>query len=471
MKNLIIYTLLFSATLLCSRADWEVVWRDEFDSPTLDLSKWSVDVNCWGGGNGELECYTSNQDNIRIDNGSLILEAKRQPGYIGSNDNCTTPGSCTGPRDYTSGKVVTRGPDTGSWLYGKFEARIKLPKGKFLWPAFWMLPTDSVYGSWAASGEMDIMEYRGQSPDVVLGTIHYSSEWPNNRWTSSGEVSFPFDFSEDYHVFGLEWELDWIRWYVDDQKYFEQYTDKNWYQGAGTNHYTANRQPWDQRFFILLNLAIGGGFFNGMGDLTPDDVATTWTQPYMAIDWVRVSKNSSSVSNSSSVTNSSLNENSIDGKEIIVQADSYVNQDQSSNNYGNETSLQLGQSSHVLLRFDLESLSHKKIKSVKLSLNIDSAQSSQNATANVTLYLVKCWFDEDEVNWDNAPTSTEIIRYAMISYPTMEIDVTESAQEAMTRDKRLSILLAIEETTDVVISFISKESSEKAQIPTLHITH
>jgi beta-glucanase (GH16 family) len=240
---------------------FRLVWSDEFDEATIDPNRWGHEVNGSGGGNNELQYYTDRSENSRIEDGVLILEARRE-SYTGPD----------GTRDYTSARLRTLGH--GDFLYGRVEARIKLPRGQGLWPAFWMLPTDWVYGGWAASGEIDIMELLGQEPSRVYGTLHYGGAWPNNTHTGDSYV-LPGggSFADDFHVFAIEWEEGAIRWYVDGQLY-ETQTD--WYSTAG-----AYPAPFNQRFHILLNVAVGGdwpGAPNG---------STTFPQR-MSVDWVRV---------------------------------------------------------------------------------------------------------------------------------------------------------------------------------------
>ena len=178
---------------------------------------------------------------------------------------------------YTSARLKTKG--LFSPTYGKFEARIKLPIGKGLWPAFWMLPKDEVYGSWAASGEIDIMEARGSDPTSVSGAIHYGGQWPNNVYTVN-RYGFPMgESTNEFHVYAVEWEPGEIRWYVDDRHYA---TQNEWYS------YSPNQQnpnpfpaPFDQDFYLLLNSAIGGNY-----DGNPDS-HTTFPQS-MKVDYVRV---------------------------------------------------------------------------------------------------------------------------------------------------------------------------------------
>jgi len=252
-------------------AQYNLVWQDNFDGNALDQSKWRHEVNCDGGGNNELQCYTNRQDNVYVKDGFLHIRAKPE--------NYNNKG-------YTSGRINTA--NTATWKYGRFVTRAKLPRGDYLWPAIWMMPKDSVYGGWAASGEIDIMETRGQTTRMVEGTIHHGSGWPNNVYTGSGPRTFNFDFSEDFHNFELIWERDQIQWLVDGQVYHTQNLVRNFYGGRGANPYNDVRQPFDQRFFFILNLAIGGGFFGGQANALNAATARNWPVPEMVVDYVRV---------------------------------------------------------------------------------------------------------------------------------------------------------------------------------------
>jgi len=254
-----------------SMAQYNLVWQDNFDGNSLDRSKWQYEVNCNGGGNNELQCYTDRDANLYIKDGFLHIRARPE--------NYNNKG-------YTSARINTA--NTASWKYGRFVTRAKLPRGDYLWPAIWMMPKDSVYGMWAASGEIDIMESRGQTPRVVEGTVHHGSGWPNNVYTGSGPRTFPFDFTEDFHVFEIIWERDSIQWLVDGQVYHTQNLVRNFYGGRGANPYTADRQPFDQRFFFILNLAIGGGFFGANANTLTQAMARGWQSPELVIDYVRV---------------------------------------------------------------------------------------------------------------------------------------------------------------------------------------
>jgi len=250
------------------------------------MSKWSYEVDCWGGGNREEQCYTSRPQNIRIENGNLVLTAKVER-YTGSNAGCTSQnGGCVETRDFTSARVRTIYDPAGSWRYGKWEIRAKLPRGNHLWPALWMLPTDRVYGWWAASGEIDIMEARGEDTSAYEGTLHFGGAWPNNLFQGSGRFGFPQDLAADFHIFGLEWEADEMRWLLDGNVFFRMNLNRNFWSGRGGNPYNANRQPFDQRFHFIINLAVGGGFFPNPY-ISPAE-AQGWQNPNFMIDYVRV---------------------------------------------------------------------------------------------------------------------------------------------------------------------------------------
>ena len=237
---------------------WELVWSDEFNGNSLDRSKWEFEVNARGGGNRELQYYITN--NVRVRDGLLAIEARNEH-YTGSE----------GAREYTSSRIRTR--RKGDWVHGRFDIRAKLPQGKGIWPAIWMLPTDSRYGGWPQSGEIDIMELLGHQPKRVHGTLHFTDE--QRRHASSGkDLVLPGgSFAEAFHVFRLDWEPAAMRWYVDDKPY---HAVTKW--SSGTNAFPA---PFDQKFHLLLNLAVGG---NWPGN--PD--ATTKFPQAMVVDYVRV---------------------------------------------------------------------------------------------------------------------------------------------------------------------------------------
>lgn len=268
----------FNGTLAAQDAqdDWVQVWSDEFDGDSLDLNKWEHEVNAWGGGNNELQFYTDRETNVRLENGMLVIQAhaERFTGVDQRDGETRT-------RDYTSGRIRTK--NKGDWRYGRFEARIKMPIGQGIWPAFWMMPTDSVYGGWAASGEIDIMEYLGHEPERVHGTLHYGGQWPRN--SHSGE---PFEldegsFAEEFHTFAIEWEEGEIRWYVDGE---HVQTQTQWHSENG--EYPA---PFDKRFHLILNLAVGGNWPGA-----PDE-STVFPQSLL-VDYVRVYQRANGVNSS-----------------------------------------------------------------------------------------------------------------------------------------------------------------------------
>lgn len=240
---------------------WSLCWSDEFDGTALDTGKWNYTVGGGGFGNNEQQYYTSNAENVRLENGMLVIQA--------------VPGSYGG-ENYTSAKLTTLGK--ADWTYGKFEFRAKLPKGQGLWPAIWMLPSDSdVYGGeWPISGEIDIMEYKGSEPNTALGTLHYGNPWVYN--TGYYYLNGTESFADDFHTFSMEWLPGEFRWYVDGNLYQIQ---KDWYSVDTDGTQYAYPAPFDRDFYLMLNLAVGG-FFPG------DPDTSTWTADTFEIDYVRV---------------------------------------------------------------------------------------------------------------------------------------------------------------------------------------
>jgi beta-glucanase (GH16 family) len=246
--------------------NWQLVWSDEFDGDSLDAALWSYQTGTgteygldrWG--NNELQYYK--EENVSVADGFLTITAKRE--------NIETS-------QFTSGRIRTI--DKGDWTYGRFEFRAKMPEGQGLWAAIWMLPTDEAYGGWAASGEIDIMEYLGSDTTKVYGTIHYGGQWPNNKSTGTEFVTTGAAFQEDFHIFALEWEEGKLRWYVDGEPF--QNLTSGWYSSAAS--FPA---PFDKRFHLLINLAVGG---NWPGS---PDLSTHFPQE-LVIDYVRVYENAS----------------------------------------------------------------------------------------------------------------------------------------------------------------------------------
>lgn len=241
-------------------AEWREVWRDDFNGADLDWTKWAAEENGHGGGNGELQYYMDRPANVRVENGCLVLEARREKVNMAGV-----------LKDYSSARIRTK--RRADWKYGRFEMSAKLPTGKGLWPAFWLLPASEKYGGWAASGEIDIMEAKGSEPDKVHGTLHFGGAWPKNK--SKGQVYRleKGDFSQDFHLFAVEWEPGVIRWFVDGVQYQEQ---REWSSAGGEF-----RAPFNEHFFMVLNLAVGGGFGG------PVDRETVFPARF-TVDYVRV---------------------------------------------------------------------------------------------------------------------------------------------------------------------------------------
>jgi beta-glucanase (GH16 family) len=257
-------SLSISISLAQDKPGWKVIWSDEFTSPTIDGTKWSL-TNEAANSNSELEYYSNSSKNAFIEGGSLILRALKEN---------------IGGRNYTSAKLTTR--SKGDWLYGRIEVRAKLNRGQGIWPAIWMMPTDNAYGGWPSSGEMDIMELLGHQPAKVYGTLHWNAN--GHQQQGSSKTLTGATFADDYHVFGYEWDNSQQRWYIDDVLYFS----------------TTKGQPFDKRFYLILNVAVGGSWPGN-----PD--ATTTFPNDMSVDYVRMySKSTATVLVEPSSLNSSL---------------------------------------------------------------------------------------------------------------------------------------------------------------------
>jgi beta-glucanase (GH16 family) len=267
---------------------WKLTWSDEFDGKEIDPAKWDFeigngffdyDADEWisGWGNEELQYYTKEPQNVFVKDGMLCIRAVKE-----SLHGC----------GYTSAKLKTQKRD-GSPLfnqkYGRFEFRAKLPTGQGVWPALWMLPQGAKYGPWAASGEIDVMEARGQEPTKVLGTLHYGSRRPANTHSSKGYVLPDKGTIADFHVYAVEWEPGEVRWFVDGKKYASQ---SFWWSSSKKDgdmgvipKAKADLNPWpapfDQPFYLVMNVAVGGRFLG-----RPD--RTTVFPVEMLVDYVRV---------------------------------------------------------------------------------------------------------------------------------------------------------------------------------------
>ena len=245
---------------------WTLVWSDEFDGTagsSFDPAKWVAEVGGSGWGNQEREYYTTRPENIALDgSGHLVITARAEPAT--SSFSCWY-GSCR----YTSARIKTKG--LFAQTYGRFEARIRIPRGQGLWPAFWMLGDNIDAVGWPQSGEIDIMENIGREPNMVHGTMH------GPGYSGAGGIGGPYAlaggaFADDFHRYAVEWTPGLITWFVDDTKYF---------QVTPASLPISARWVFDHPFFLLLNVAVGGGWPN-------DPDATTTFPQQMVVDYVRV---------------------------------------------------------------------------------------------------------------------------------------------------------------------------------------
>ena len=245
-------------------SSWTLVWSDEFDAARLDPEVWFFEngdgsqYGIPGWGNNELQWYL--EDSAELRDGKLVITARRESA---------------GGKSYTSARINTR--DRFAFRYGRIEASIRLPGGQGIWPAFWMLPQDDLYGTWAASGEIDIVEavnLGGTGGNTVFGTIHYGGEWPANR-SSTNNYLVPTNATADFHTYALEWDssVPELRWYVDDVLYSVQ----NSWSTTGAPY----PAPFDETFYVLFNVAVGGNFPG------PPNSSTVFPVE-MEVDYVRV---------------------------------------------------------------------------------------------------------------------------------------------------------------------------------------
>lgn len=259
-----------------SKEGYTLIWNDEFDNDKIDSSKWSYELGNWkldengnyvtnGWGNNEQEFYTDK--NAAVNDGILTISARKE--------NYTD--AVQGNYEYTSSRLSTQ--HKFSTCGGRIEVRARCDSGKSLWPAIWMLPEDSVYGGWAASGEIDIMEGWGSTPDKICGTIHFGDVWPNNTYLTNNYNFGNGDSIEGWHTYSVEWDKDEIRWYVDDDLYSVQ---SDWY--SVNRPYPA---PFDQNFYIILNLAVGG-HFDGIDGIYAEPQTFADGEKHFDIDYVRV---------------------------------------------------------------------------------------------------------------------------------------------------------------------------------------
>ncbi|RUO40921.1 glycosyl hydrolase family 16 [Pseudidiomarina aestuarii] len=281
-------------------SDWQLVWSDEFDGSTIDTRKWNFEVNCQGGGNQEKQCYTDSSENAFVSDDTLKIVA--------------LPAAEGAEQPYTSARLNSK--MKGDFTYGRIEVRAKMPSGQGTWPAVWMMPTDEVYGGWPKSGEIDIVEAvnlktedaEGNVENRVYGTLHYGRDAPNN--SSSGKAyALPdgVNPADDFHTYAIEWQEGEFRWYVDDYLYATQMQSqvrfnsrgepvglrhRGWFaeffnQATGELEVNYSPAPFDERFHLIMNLAIGGTWPENVNNLGIDADALANGQTF-EIDYIRV---------------------------------------------------------------------------------------------------------------------------------------------------------------------------------------
>ncbi|MGC8765595.1 MAG: glycoside hydrolase family 16 protein [Brevinematia bacterium] len=237
---------------------WELVWSDEFNyEGLLDENKWDYDGGGGGWGNAEQQFYTAyDTETARVSNGVLVIEAHKK-WHLGM--------------PYKSARVVTRGKF--DFLYGRVEVRAKLPKGRGVWPAIWMMPSEQKYGGWPSSGEIDIMEMVGHEQDVIHMSIHTES-FNHKIGTHKTFYTFLQGASDDFHIYGVEWYSDRIDFFIDENKYFT-------FKKIADNYKV---WPFDQKFYLIMNIAIGGTWGGAKG------IDNSIFPQRMEVDYVRIYK-------------------------------------------------------------------------------------------------------------------------------------------------------------------------------------
>lgn len=237
---------------------YSLAWADEFNGTSLNTAHWAHQngdgcPNLCGWGNNELEYYTDRPENLFFQDGNLVIEARKE-AFSG--------------KGYTSSKILTAGKKPIK--FGRIDIRAILPKGKGIWPAFWLLPQGEVFGGWPRSGELDLMEMVGHEPNKVYGTLHYGPG-PGSIQISRSYTLPSGTFSDEYHVFSVEWKQDQIKWFVDG----------NLFSTVHKNDFGAVNYPFNEEFYLIFNLAVGG---NWPGN--PD--ATTVFPQWMVVDYIRL---------------------------------------------------------------------------------------------------------------------------------------------------------------------------------------
>jgi beta-glucanase (GH16 family) len=264
--RLLIGAVLFALLLTTATGQsskWKLTWRDEFNAPNgtpVDKTKWTHEVGGGGWGNHELEYYTDRTANSFQSEGSLVIKVARE--------HFSEPGQTA--REFTSARLTTK--NIFATTYGRIEARIKLPRGQGIWPAFWMLGADIDKSHWPACGEIDIMEQIGKEPSTIHGTLHGPRYFGKKGPTASYTLPDKKVVGDAFHIFAVEWEPEVIRFYCDKVLYATR---------TPADLPTGTRWVYDHPFFIILNVAVGGDWPG-----SPDE-STTFPQQ-MLVDYVRV---------------------------------------------------------------------------------------------------------------------------------------------------------------------------------------
>lgn len=232
---------------------WELVWQDEFDGDTINAENWTHEVGGDGWGNGEAQYYTDDPKNAYVADGQLHIVALKE-NLLG--------------KLYTSARLTTQ--DKVEVGYGRIEARIQIPEGQGLWPAFWMLGNDLPQVGWPFAGEIDIMENVGHEPSTIHGTVHGPGYFGGNGVGGPKTLPSGEQYADDFHIFAIEWEEDEIRWYMDDEIYFKV-----------TPNTVPGEWVYDHPFYMILNVAVGGEWPG-----YPDGTATF--PQTMKVDYVRI---------------------------------------------------------------------------------------------------------------------------------------------------------------------------------------
>jgi beta-glucanase (GH16 family) len=266
-------TCLFTLTVFTSSAsDWKLVWADEFDKPGLpDPAKWSYETGFVR--NREMQYYTDSRlENARVENGYLVIEAQKERFKNPAFNPAADPQDWMHSREfaiYTSASLTTQ--EHFNFKYGRIEVRAKLPAGRGVWPAIWMLGTNITSVSWPRCGEIDIMEMVGFEPDMIYGHIHTFESITKQNIKDGTGIEVP-GASDDFHVYAIEWDASQISFFADNKKYYTYQNPKT--DGASW--------PFDRDQYLILNLAIGGAWGGTKGI---DD--TIFPQRFY-IDYVRI---------------------------------------------------------------------------------------------------------------------------------------------------------------------------------------